>query len=48
MRVGFGPSVASPRYIYASTATRRRRPPYPLLAGGAILTAVLAELLIRL
>jgi len=37
--------AASPRYIYASTASRRRRP-YPLIAGGAILAAVLAELLV--
>ena len=35
--------AASPRYIYASTATRRRRP-YPLIAGLAIVAAVLAEL----
>jgi hypothetical protein len=34
--------VATPRYIYASTA-RRRRLSYPLIAGGAILLAVLAE-----
>ena len=35
-------AVATPRYIYASTA-RRRRLSYPLIAGGAILLAVLAE-----
>ena len=34
--------AASPRYIYASTARRRRRP-YALLAGAAILAAVLFE-----
>ena len=32
--------AASPRYIYASTATRRRRP-YPLIAGLAIIAALL-------
>ena len=35
-------TVATPRYIYASTA-RRRRLPYPLIATAAILLAVLAE-----
>ena len=35
--------AAPPRFIYASTATRRRRP-YALIASAAILTAVLAEL----
>lgn len=42
MRLGSDPTVA-PRYIYASSASRRRRP-YPLFAGGAILAAVIAEL----
>lgn len=37
--------MATPRFIYASTASRRRRLPYPVVAGGAILTAVVAELL---
>ena len=36
--------AAPPRYIYASTARRRR--PYPLIAGGSILAVVLAELLL--
>lgn len=44
LAVGYRPVAASPRYIYASTARRRRRP-YALLAGGAILAAVLAELI---
>jgi hypothetical protein len=37
------PTVATPRYIYASTARRPRRLSYPLIAGAAILLAVLAE-----
>jgi hypothetical protein len=32
--------VATPRYIYASTS-RRRRLPYPLIAGSAIILAAL-------
>ena len=36
--------AAPPRFIYASTATRRRRRPYPVMAGAAILAAVLAEI----
>jgi hypothetical protein len=41
--LGSRSTVAAPRYIYASTASRRRRP-YPLMAAGALLAAVIAEL----